>query len=668
MAEAQNQGGTPKRRVVVLGGGPAGVAAAFWLTAPEQQNRYQVTLYTQGWRLGGKCASGRNMACSARIEEHGLHLLIGCYENAFATVRACYAAWTPPPASPIQGWQTAFLPQNGVTFMERDGPHGNWALWSFAHLPQWPGEPGDGYGATNVAGAPAADGRALVLRMSDWLEGSAKIQELGQEGADVIRALRTDPVAVDPRNLIAALSTANKSFKQRLEDRLTVDAAELAGAPNTTDRLLILANLAAAMGAGWLGDIVLKGGGEGAYDALNALDFRAWLQKWGATPAATASAPIRAIYDSTFNFPGGNASNINNGSMAAGVTFRFVMEAVFGYRDAPLWKMAAGMGDTVFAPFYQVLEARQPGCVQFFSRLTDMRPGSDGRIAEIDLSVQAGTVGGAPYNPLITVNNLLCWPNQPDWSQLINGSVLEQQGVNFESGFCNVSVGNQTLTVDQDFDIVILAIPPAAIEKTSTSFAQSADWQTALQGSSSVGTQGLQLWVRPTTAGLGWSGQGIETAFAEDYDSGADMSHLLPMESWGGANPPQSIWYFCGCLVVPQAPPPTPKTMQQAATSFANQWMQQDLSTLWPNYPSATIVDRYDIANFDGSDLFVQTPAGTNVASRLSPAATASFTNLYVVGDWTRTRFSGGCLESAIESGMLAARAISGIPPQIKTS
>jgi len=314
-----------------------------------------------------------------------------------------------------------------------------------------------------------------------------------------------------------------------------------------------------------------------------------------------------------------------------------------------------------------VLEARQPGCVQFFSRLTDMRPGSDGRIAEIDLSIQAETEGGAPYNPLITVNNLLCWPDQPNWSQLVNGSVLQQQGVNFESSFCNVSVGNQTLTVDQDFDIVILAIPPAAIEKTSASFVQSSDWQTALQGSSSVGTQGLQVWVRPTTAGLGWSGQGIETAFAEDYDSGADMSHLLPMESWGGPNPPQSIWYFCGCLVVSQAPPPTPNTMLQAATSFADQWMQEDLSTLWPNYPSVTIVDRYDVANFDGSDLFVQTPGGTNVASRLSPAATASFTNLYVVGDWTRTRFSGGCFESAIESGMLAARAISGVPSEIKT-
>ena len=79
-------------RVVILGGGPAGVATAFWLTAPEQNNRYQVSLYTQGWRLGGKCASGRNQSKGNRIEEHGLHMLMGCYQNAFATLRACYDA------------------------------------------------------------------------------------------------------------------------------------------------------------------------------------------------------------------------------------------------------------------------------------------------------------------------------------------------------------------------------------------------------------------------------------------------------------------------------------------------------------------------------------------------------------------------------------------------
>jgi hypothetical protein len=217
---------------------------------------------------------------------------------------------------------------------------------------------------------------------------------------------------------------------------------------------------------------------------------------------------------------------------------------------------------------------------------------------------------------------------------------------------------------------VILATPPAAIQQTGTSFAQGADWQTALLGSCSVGTQGLQLWVRPTAAGLGWtSGTTIVTSFAEDYDSWADMSHLLPTEAWGGLAPPQSIGYFCGCLVVPTTSSPTPASMLQAVTGFADRWMQQDLPTLWPNYPAgAVIVSRYDIANFAGSDLYVQTPGGTNVASRFSPAATASFTNLYAVGDWTLTRYSGGCFESAVESGMLASQAISGIPAQIKTS
>ena len=46
----------------------------------------------------------------------------------------------------------------------------------------------------------------------------------------------------------------------------------------------------------------------------------------------------------------------------------------------------------------------------------------------------------------------------------------------------------------------------------------------------------------------------------------------------------------------------------------------------------------------------------------------ADFSNLYVVGDWTKTRFSGGCFESAIESAMLASRGISGFPTEIKTS
>src|ERR1041384_3669867 len=80
-----------KERVVILGGGVSAITAAYWLTnQPDWQNRYDVTVYQMGWRLGGKCGSGRNRKVADRIEEHGLHILLGFYENTFRTLRHCY--------------------------------------------------------------------------------------------------------------------------------------------------------------------------------------------------------------------------------------------------------------------------------------------------------------------------------------------------------------------------------------------------------------------------------------------------------------------------------------------------------------------------------------------------------------------------------------------------
>src|SRR5690349_12776082 len=69
--------GAGRERVAVLGGGPAALAAAFALSAPELEDRFEVTVYQAGWRLGGKCASGRNLEERGRIEEHGLHVWFG---------------------------------------------------------------------------------------------------------------------------------------------------------------------------------------------------------------------------------------------------------------------------------------------------------------------------------------------------------------------------------------------------------------------------------------------------------------------------------------------------------------------------------------------------------------------------------------------------------------
>ena len=96
-------------KVAIIGGGCASVSAAFELTRPEHEGRYQVTVYQLGWRLGGKGASGRGPA--DRIEEHGLHLWMGFYENAFRLIRECYAELNRDPRTcPIAGWRDAFAP------------------------------------------------------------------------------------------------------------------------------------------------------------------------------------------------------------------------------------------------------------------------------------------------------------------------------------------------------------------------------------------------------------------------------------------------------------------------------------------------------------------------------------------------------------------------------
>lgn len=90
---------SPRTRIAVLGGGPAGLSAAFHLTDPQLhpdwQDRWEITVYQMGWRVGGKGASGRRgtpvpregapgwqLEADARIEEHGIHLFGNMYVNS----------------------------------------------------------------------------------------------------------------------------------------------------------------------------------------------------------------------------------------------------------------------------------------------------------------------------------------------------------------------------------------------------------------------------------------------------------------------------------------------------------------------------------------------------------------------------------------------------------
>ena len=71
-----------RKRVAVLGGGLGAMSAAWYLA---QSGEYEVDVYTMGFRLGGKTASGRNESAGYghRNEEHGLHMMLGWYNNMF---------------------------------------------------------------------------------------------------------------------------------------------------------------------------------------------------------------------------------------------------------------------------------------------------------------------------------------------------------------------------------------------------------------------------------------------------------------------------------------------------------------------------------------------------------------------------------------------------------
>ncbi|HEU4731219.1 MAG TPA: FAD-dependent oxidoreductase, partial [Kofleriaceae bacterium] len=112
--------------VAIIGGGCAAMTTAFELSRPEHRGRYRITIYQQGFRLGGKGASGRGPA--GRIEEHGLHVWMGWYENAFRVLRECYGelAASPEPGWPALHWRDAFIPDPYIGVADRDR-RGGWS-------------------------------------------------------------------------------------------------------------------------------------------------------------------------------------------------------------------------------------------------------------------------------------------------------------------------------------------------------------------------------------------------------------------------------------------------------------------------------------------------------------------------------------------------------------
>src|SRR5262249_29789301 len=91
--------------------------------------------------LGGKGASGRNRERADRIEEHGLHLFFGFYDNTFALMQRLYGELARPVDAPLARWDQAWQPHSYFVLEEDVG--GQLVPWQF-EFPVNDGVPGQG--------------------------------------------------------------------------------------------------------------------------------------------------------------------------------------------------------------------------------------------------------------------------------------------------------------------------------------------------------------------------------------------------------------------------------------------------------------------------------------------------------------------------------------------
>ena len=672
-------------KVAVLGGGVAGLAAAFELSDPRHGGRFHVTLHQLGWRLGGKCASGRDLDTALRTKEHGPHIFFGFYDNAFAVLREAYTALAADPARAFPTIEDALVAHDSLVAMEQQDD-GSWQPWVI-NLPVLPGRPGD---SLLQHGEWALDALVRIIeRHATGLLGKQSPSP-GPLHTDVLIASTLNAMKLQAEELTKASlelrEAATALFAlglKELQRAIRAARPRLANEPTWGTRwrrLYILADLAVATAIGMVVDNLIWPTRQ-SVAAANEIEYRDWLLRHGAEPTTANSAIVRAMYDTVFAYPGGNVTAPGNVEAGSAV---LTQKGLISYRGAPCYKMRTGTGDVAAAPLYQVLIQRGV-TVNFFHRVDELIPAADGTIESIRVGVQATPKAGG-YQPLFNVKGVPAWPDRPFYDQLVEGKALQDDDIDLESFWTPWVDPAPPIVLSRsagDFDAVVLAIPVGALGHITKQLTQPG-WQAMLAGASTVPTQSVQVWLNRDT---GWSSSDAPVVTGYDcaaIDTWLDASEVIPFEDWP-APVPLHMAILCGPLPVPgDFPPPTDHAFPAIEAKLVANAGQQFLGAAMPLWPALIDANGFDwsaltapatssgplrfqaqywVAAISPSDRYVLSLVGSS-KTRLQPGA-SGYANLFLAGDWTDYGLNLGCFEGAIMSGLMAANAITGDPRPI---
>ncbi len=648
-----------RERVAILGGGPAALACAWQLSSTASlRDRYEITIWEMGHRLGGKTASSRDE--QGRILEHGLHILFGFYESFFRLVREAYAELDRPPEHPLATWRHAFHPDGLGGLMETLGGGGP-VMFQY---PRDSGVPGDGHeprprdhalhmvlGCLQVLGgfAPFQQAQAALFPEGDsWRALDARSPSapvLPRLRRQVHRLARLLERGVSERAVVAGIDALRPSLHAALERHQ--DSGLSLG--------LVFVDLWLSVGRGVLIDKVL---GAGGFSAIDHLEWTDWLGTHGAHPRCLASGMGQAVHDAAFSFVDGDP---RRPSVAAGSALRGQL-AAYTYRGAGFYKMQAGMGEAVLAPLYLGLERRGVRFA-FFHRVEALRLDPSGqRIQAVEARRQVELKDGPlSYRPLVDEGGVECWPEEPLWEQ-----VASAPGTGSVESYWSQRPGTPVrLELGRDFDRVVLGIPVGALPWICGDLIEASPrWARMVEQVGSIATIGAQYWLDRDLESLGWPHPPTLLSHLEPpLTTWCDMSHLLAVERLRGLEARQ-LSYLCGTqsgpFLAPRPPddPGFPMREHQRLVDDCELFWDRQIQVFLPRASRANLVSSYLRVNCEPHARCSLALPGT-LSARIAPGDTG-FDNLSICGDWTDNRFHMACAEGSVRSGVMAAAAVCG--------
>jgi len=704
-----------KKRVLILGAGPAGLATAFGLSNSEElRDRYDVHVYQVGWRAGGKITSGR-FGQENRVEQNGTHYLFGCYENSFRVIREAYRELEEKGNTRFGRYEDAFHPVSLLAL--KHFFNGEWTTW-ILEIPTNRKPPGTGNPILNFVDVASASLQWMIELVAGWrtlialqptppfapgqeptwwrrlvgpfersLEDAVNwsVAELLQLALRLVRRLAGEQ---GEREIREALRWVLRRTRSLLEDALGARAEHDLEAC----RAWMLMDIGLTTLIGVIEDDVFAPGGMAAIDPY---DFREWLERHGASDLGIWSPLVTAWYDSIASYELGDADKPR---VSAGATVNALYRSTLTYKGAFAYQAARELGDSFVAPLYAALEERGVH-FHFFQRVRDLLPEGD-QIQTIVVERQAEMaedgIGIEAYEPFTEVRGLAAWPSGPRVDQLNwsfdqphgQGPVRDPYvGVDLEDFYTDFEGCRYELERGRDFDEVVYAMPVEAMSAYAREILSvQPSWRRMVEKVEAVDTQSLWLYFRPTLEELGWEAPPpILTSFAKPFSTWEATSYLLATETWPPGEVPGTISSLFGPLHGPRFAPPAedpgsyPADQKRAAEASAWRFATELAGSLWPRSTGRKnpleldwelLIDlehregraRFDFqpkqANYGPIQRYtLALPGSLDARPR---ADESSYRNLTFAGDWTRNGAIIGSVEGAVASGLLAAIAISG--------